>query len=97
MASPRWLQLSQPGTCVPFTRSADNGEWRTGWELTYLVDPLARKRFGGTARELETIGAYQSALESIEKIKKPKDEDGTPWWEKAKAKKEAAQGKPEPK
>ena len=75
----------------------DNGEWRTGWELTYLVDPLARKRFGGTARELETIGAYQSALENIEKIKKPKEEDGTPWWEKAKAKKEAAQGKPEPK
>ena len=68
----------------------DNGEWKTGWELTYLPDPLARKRFGGTARELETIGAYQLALDNIEKGKKHKDEDGLQWWEKAKAKKDAA-------
>ena len=69
----------------------DGGEWKTGWELTFLPHPLQRQRFGGTAAELEAIGAMQVALDNIEKAGgKTYQNENKSWWEKQKEKKEAA-------
>jgi len=55
---------------------------------------LQKQRFGGAAAELEAIGAYQVAMDNIEKASlKGNQQDGDknkPWWEKKKEKSEAA-------
>ena len=45
----------------------DQGKWRMAWNLTYLPDPLSKRRFGGTARELEIISQFVRSLHDIEK------------------------------
>ena len=72
----------------------DGGEWKTGWELTFLPNPLQKQRLGGTAAELEAIGAYQVALDSIDKVnqknKETEKEKNKPWWVKQQEKEAAA-------
>lgn len=44
----------------------DDGDWRMGWHLTTLRDPLAKVRFGGAERELEAVAAYTRALDELD-------------------------------
>ncbi|CAE7242297.1 unnamed protein product [Symbiodinium microadriaticum] len=57
----------------------DGGNWELGW-LTTLKDPLARKKWGGEAQDLEAAADYLRAVQDLEKRSKqlswkPKDEE----------------------
>ena len=44
-----------------------DGHWRTAWPLTFLTDPVVRRRTGATEPELEAVLGYlktQDALRS---------------------------------
>ena len=56
----------------------DNGSWKNAWLLTGLVDPAAKRRFGGTEEELEIVHEYGKTLDELEKRVRgpPSKEDG---------------------
>ncbi len=43
------------------------GDWRVGWEHTALQDPLAKRRWAGTARDMEVSADWLKACDQIEK------------------------------
>ncbi len=45
----------------------DEGNWRVGWLLTGLPDPVGRKVFGGGEEELEVAANYIKAVEDLQK------------------------------
>ena len=45
----------------------DEGQWHTAWQLSHLPDPLGKKKFGGTARDLELIAGYNRSIKELEK------------------------------
>ena len=76
----------------------DEGDWRTGWLLTTLPDPLARTRFGGSEKELEAVASYTKALDSVEQTvrrerNKEKDEEAPDGGGKGRAKGKADKDK----
>ena len=78
------------------------GQWKVAWALTGLPDPLTRKRFAGTATELEAVADFVKAEEELDKksrggmtlgqrVKEDGDEadDAPPPYRSAAAKKKA--------
>lgn len=58
----------------------DGGNWELGWLITTLKDPLARKKWGGEAQDLEAAADYLRAVQDLEKRSKqlswkPKDDE----------------------
>ena len=47
--------------------SADLGNWKVAWAYFGVVDPLARKKWAGTARELEVMADWIKTEEEVEK------------------------------
>ncbi len=47
--------------------SADLGNWKVAWAYFGVVDPLARKKWAGTARELGVMADWIKAEEEVEK------------------------------
>ena len=45
----------------------NNGSWKLGWPLTGIQDPLARRKFAGSASELELMADFVRAEEEVEK------------------------------
>ena len=43
------------------------GDWRVGWEYAALQDPLAKRRWAGTARDMEVSADWLKACDEIEK------------------------------
>ena len=43
------------------------GQWRLAWPFTGLPDPLSRRRFAGSASELEVMADWIKAEDEIEK------------------------------
>ena len=43
----------------------NNGNWKLGWPLTGLQDPLARRKFAGSATELELMANFVHAKEEV--------------------------------
>ena len=63
--------------------------------LTYLADPLEKRKFGGSERDLETVTSFRNSVKLLEeKIGKEKDVEQQgqgdrpnrgwqkPWWRK---------------
>ena len=48
----------------------NNGSWKLGWPLTGLQDPLSRRKFAGSASELELMADFVRAEEEVEKKSK---------------------------
>ena len=45
----------------------NNGSWKLGWPLTGLQDPLQRRKFAGSAAELELMADFIRAEDEVEK------------------------------
>ena len=45
----------------------NNGSWKLGWPLTGIQDPLAHRKFAGSASELELMADFVRAEEEVEK------------------------------
>ena len=90
--------------CLRAIRQAviDNGKWKTAWNLTYLPDPLSKRRFGGTPQDLEVIAQLEKSLDDIEKRSKLAEEEDTgqqdwkkAWWKRQGGQDGARPGKKE--
>ena len=54
----------------------NNGSWKLGWPLTEIQDPLARRKFAGSASELELMADFVRAEEEFEKRTKKSNGGG---------------------
>ena len=54
----------------------NNCNWKLGWPLTGIQDPLARRKFAGSATELELMANFVQAEEEVEKKSKGSSSSG---------------------
>ena len=55
----------------------NNGNWKLGWPLTGIQDPLTRRKFAGSATELELMANFVQAEEEVEKKSKGSASSGS--------------------
>ena len=52
-----------------------DSNWRTAWPLTFLPDPIEKRKHGGTEYELEAVLGYLKTQDELVKRTKPAAEE----------------------